>query len=462
MPSEIAIRVEGLSKRYYLYDSPLGRMRSLIFGRKASQPYIEALKAISFSIKKGGFFGIIGQNGSGKSTLLQMIAGILAPSTGAVHCNGRIAALLELGAGFNPEFTGRENARLNAQILGITSDEFERKSPEIEAFADIGEFIDQPVKTYSSGMFVRLAFAVQACVEPDILIIDEALAVGDIFFRLKCYERIAKLRAKGCTIILVTHGMDDVMVYCDQVLLLEHGQAVFLGDPSEGINRYYALGNRTAVVKAIAPTDPSIGDPQLPRAMLNPTSGESQFHWPSTSTLQNVSARTQASDGMADCHWFAMTDVHLQARSVFRQGEAMFVYVEFTVNVDLETPVIGFVIRSDRTGVVHGRNTGQCETPVPTSIHAGQTVRARFEIPLNLGAGEYLLDVGFATWPTALFAASSRTTMAELEASSHRHCVLTGISTFSIVPKSNMGFEAQPFYGVAGLASQAVLEVLPS
>jgi lipopolysaccharide transport system ATP-binding protein len=459
MPSEIAIRVEGLSKRYYLYDSPLGRMRSLVFGRKANQPYIEALKELSFSIKKGAFFGIIGQNGSGKSTLLQMIAGILAPSTGAVHCHGRIAALLELGAGFNPEFTGRENARLNAQILGISHEEFERKSPEIEAFADIGEFIDQPVKTYSSGMFVRLAFAVQACVEPDILIIDEALAVGDIFFRLKCYERIAKLRAKGCTIILVTHGMDDVMVYCDQVLLLEHGQAIFLGDPSEGINRYYALGNKSAVIKAIAPKDSLAVDIQSPVEIANMDPQNNRMQWPATHVLQNVSQRTQASDGLAHCQWLAVTDDHHQTRAVFRQGESMFVYVEFAVKADLETPVIGFVIRSDRTGVVHGRNTGQCETPVPTNIWAGQIVRARFEIPLELGAGEYLLDVGFATWPSALFAASRRTTMAELEASSHRHCVLTGVSTFSIVPRSNLGFDAQPFYGVAGLESNALLEV---
>ncbi|RBJ69215.1 ABC transporter ATP-binding protein, partial [Pseudomonas sp. MWU12-2534b] len=153
----------------------------------------QALKEVSFQVNPGDFFGIIGQNGSGKSTLLQIIAGILPPTTGKIQVSGRIAALLELGAGFNPEFTGRENARLNAQILGISGAEFNRIFPEIEAFADIGHFIDQPVKTYSSGMFVRLAFSVQACIDPDILIVDEALAVGDIFFRLKCYERLERL-----------------------------------------------------------------------------------------------------------------------------------------------------------------------------------------------------------------------------------------------------------------------------
>lgn len=241
MSSEFAINLDNVSKEYDLYKTPFKRIKGLLFGKGKNQETFQALYPLSVKVRKGSFFGIIGQNGSGKSTLLQVISGILRPTTGSVSIQGKIAALLELGAGFNPEYTGRENARLNAQILGVSGKEFEHIMPDIESFADIGEFIDAPVKTYSSGMFVRLAFAVQACIDPDILIVDEALAVGDIFFRLKCYERLERLRKQGCTVILVTHSMDDVMHYCDEVLLLHHGNAMYQGDATEAINRYYAL-----------------------------------------------------------------------------------------------------------------------------------------------------------------------------------------------------------------------------
>lgn len=453
MPSDFAIEVVSLSKRYDTFESPAARLRALLFGRSKKQAYFEALKPLSFAVERGCFLGIIGQNGSGKSTLLQIISGILTPTTGRATVHGRIAALLELGAGFNPEFTGRENAKLNAQILGIAGREFERLLPEIEQFADIGAFIDQPVKTYSSGMFVRLAFAIQACIDPDVLIVDEALAVGDIFFRLKCYERLERLRAKGCTVILVTHSMEDVMHYCDQALLLHHGDAVYFGDTTEAINRYYALGK----VGHSNGSDQAIcsGSDVLDAVVALPGA------WP-TSGWQNMMDRAQAGDGRVRCLRLVITNGEGETRQIFSQYDMLRLHAEFEVYADLETPVAGVVLRSDRGIVVHGKNTGQCHSPVPRYIRAGQIMRFMFELPLDLGCGEYVLDVGFATWPTVVHEHAAQVSMAELEASASRHCVLTAATSFSIVARGHLGFDAQPFYGVVSLNSVARLVIKSS
>lgn len=229
---EVAIRVSNLSKCYQIYDKPNDRLKQFVVPKilrvlgRYSKPYFRefwALKDISFEIKKGETVGIIGRNGAGKSTLLQMICGTLSPTNGSIETNGRIAALLELGAGFNSEFTGRENVYLNGCVLGISKEAIDERFAEIAAFADIGQFIDQPVKTYSSGMYVRLAFAVQACVEPDILIVDEALAVGDIGFQYKCHQRMQELRAKGTTILMVTHSSGSILQYADRCVVMKDG-----------------------------------------------------------------------------------------------------------------------------------------------------------------------------------------------------------------------------------------------
>ncbi|MEF3108378.1 ABC transporter ATP-binding protein [Raoultella sp. WB_B2P2-3] len=238
--NEIAIQVTNLSKCYQIYASPTDRLKQFFVpkiqqvARRERNCYFRefwALDDVSFSIKKGETVGIIGRNGAGKSTLLQTICGTLTPSAGEVRVNGRIAALLELGAGFNPEFTGRENVYMNGSVLGLTKEQIAAKFAEIEEFADIGQFIDQPVKTYSSGMYVRLAFAVQACVEPEILIVDEALAVGDIGFQYKCYKRMEALRAKGVTIIMVTHSTGSILEYADRCLVMDHGKLI--GDTTD-------------------------------------------------------------------------------------------------------------------------------------------------------------------------------------------------------------------------------------
>lgn len=250
MSSEIVIKVENLSKCYQIYEQPRDRLKQFILpklqraiGMQSKQYFREfwALKDVSFSIKKGETIGIIGRNGSGKSTLLQMICGTLNPSHGRIQTNGRIAALLELGSGFNPEFTGRENVYLNGAVLGLNREEIEERFDNIAAFADIGDFIERPVKTYSSGMYVRLAFAVQAMVDPDIFVVDEALAVGDEKFQRKCFARLEELKSNGSSILFVSHSAGSIIELCDKTLLLDHGTRLMFGPASEAIRTYQKL-----------------------------------------------------------------------------------------------------------------------------------------------------------------------------------------------------------------------------
>ena len=237
--ADIVLSVRNVSKCFEMYEKPVHRLyQTLCAGKKKFYKEFWALRDINFDVHRGECVGIIGRNGAGKSTLLQIVTGTLAPTTGEVKLKGRVAALLELGSGFNPEFTGRENVYLNGTILGLSQQEITARYDEIVAFADIGEFIDQPVKTYSSGMMVRLAFAVQVMVDPDVLIVDEALAVGDSAFQRKCYARMDELKAKGVTILLVSHDTESVKQQCSRVIVLDRGAVVYEGEALAGVTEY--------------------------------------------------------------------------------------------------------------------------------------------------------------------------------------------------------------------------------
>ena len=241
-PNDLVVQAESLGKCYRIYKSPKDRLKQAIW-RGSRKYYREfwALRDMSLSITRGETLGIIGRNGSGKSTLLQMICGTLTPSEGSVKTVGRVAALLELGSGFNPEFTGRDNIAINARLLGLSEKEIEDKFDQIVEFAEIGQFIDQPVKTYSSGMFVRLAFAIASHSDPDILIVDEALSVGDIAFQNKCILRIKKLRDSGLTLIFVSHDLSTLQLICDRAIWIHEGKLKEAGDPVQVSQEYYAL-----------------------------------------------------------------------------------------------------------------------------------------------------------------------------------------------------------------------------
>lgn len=258
MSSETLISVQNVGKCYQIYEHPSDRLKQSIFPRlqklfrRPQKQYFRefwALNDVSFEVKRGETVGIIGRNGSGKSTLLQMICGTTTPTSGVTQTHGRIAALLELGAGFNPEFTGRENVYMNAAILGMTREETDARLDDILAFAEIGEFIDQPVKVYSSGMYVRLAFSVAVNVDPQILIVDEALSVGDLAFQNKCIMKIRELRTKGTTLLFVAHDLSIVQTMCDRVVWLQNGKMMMMGESIAVCQEYYASMTGTPMAK---------------------------------------------------------------------------------------------------------------------------------------------------------------------------------------------------------------------
>ncbi|HYE37782.1 ABC transporter ATP-binding protein [Methylocaldum sp.] len=438
---EIAIRANNLSKCYQIYDRPQDRLKQSIVPRlqrlvgRSPKPYFRefwALKDLSFEVRKGETVGIIGRNGSGKSTLLQMICGTLTPTTGSVEVNGRVAALLELGAGFNPEFTGRENVYMNGAVLGLSKEEIDERFEDIVAFADIGEFIEQPVKTYSSGMFVRLAFAVQACVEPDVFIVDEALAVGDIFFRQKCYQRLETLRSNGTSILLVTHAMLDVEQFCQRAILLDHGQEIFQGSASEAVKRYYLVEqqNRFSPEKAVTPA---------PVASCESDFGtiKEGFFWPEPDAFLDISAISQVSNGWARCTGIALCDKNGRPCKVFQQGETASFFYEFELLRDIEVPIGGIVIANDKGIIVHGKSTLEYGSDVPKWVKKLSRLRFRQDIDLAIGCGEYTFTVGLATIDDVNYSLRSEYSHQDLTTKILRLCHLPNMEIFTVFPRKN-------------------------
>ena len=363
MCSELAIRTQGLGKCYQIYDQPRDRLLQL-FRPRGKQRYREfwALKDVSLDIRKGEALGIIGRNGSGKSTLLQLICGTLGATTGSLSSHGRVAALLELGSGFNPEFSGRENVYLNGAVLGLKRAEIDARFDEITAFAGIGEFIDRPTKTYSSGMLVRLAFAVSVCVEPDILIVDEALAVGDASFQFKCLERLDRLTRQGMTLLFVSHDMSMVKRFCTRALYLRDGEIRASGAP-ETIAELYLLDMRDEQRRRA-----SAGAIQVnAKTPLNPERGMA----------------FGTAEGRITSAVFSSTGA---LYSSFVHGDVIEIAIDTLVSDSVTRPNISLTIQEARLLVVSGINT-PLHSDVSEAGWRRASVRLRFAA--NLAAGRY-------------------------------------------------------------------------
>lgn len=389
MSSEIAIRVNQLSKCYHVYAAPYDRLKQFVLpsldkllGAEPRNYYDEfwALNDVSFEIKKGEVVGIIGRNGSGKSTLLQLICGTLSPTNGSVQTHGRIAALLELGSGFNPEFSGRENVYLNAAILGLSKEDTDRKYDEILAFADIGEFIDQPVKTYSSGMAVRLAFAVASCVDPDILIVDEALAVGDIRFQLKCQRKFEEFRGQGKTILVVSHSGADIVRLCDRAVWLNDGRMRAEGEPQGVIEEYHAWMMHDTVLKVTSAVCVDGVGSNLGRG------SDSLAAMPSNATMTG--------EGGASIDAVGLFDDGGNLVRVLDRGQQVRVVFKVSVYERIESPFFGMqIINSKGLRVISNGNLviGNYLRP----IEAGTVVRVEFSFQFpEIENGEYLIALG--------------------------------------------------------------------
>jgi lipopolysaccharide transport system ATP-binding protein len=365
------ISVQNISKAFRLYHHPLDRLLGNFRRNTQRSADFWALKNVNFRVEKGEVFAILGPNGSGKSTLLQIISGILRPTSGRVLASGRIAALLELGAGFNPEFTGRDNVYLNGEIMGLSRREMEKAFPEIEAFAELGQFIDRPVKEYSSGMYVRLAFSTAIHIEPEILIVDEALAVGDAIFASRCIRKFEDLRQKKVTVLLVSHDLGLIKRLADRAIFMLEGQVVMEGSPKDAVNQYVGF-----VLDRERSSRPPIAGPE-----------------------ENVAAKSsfRHGDGVS-----RIVDVQLlnaaghQCRT-FRPGDALVVRIQATFNLAVSSPVVGILIRN-RIGVdVFGTNS-RLEGIDLGAFEKNDTLQIEFEMDCLLTRQEYTLTVATQYW----------------------------------------------------------------
>ena len=401
--TDTVIEVRQAGKCYQIYERPQDRLKQMLWrGRRRYHREFWALQNVSFAVRRGETLGVIGRNGSGKSTLLKLLCGTLAPTTGALSVKGRVAALLELGTGFNPEFTGRENVYLNAAILGLDDAEIERYLPEILAFADIGEFIDQPVKTYSSGMAVRLAFAVAAHVRADVLIIDEALAVGDVFFVQKCMRFLRKFQEEG-TLFFVSHDTAAVINLCDRVLWLDRGQLREEGSAKDVCEHYLAtlfptqsagleVAQRSDQPPPVAkqrPTDPV--DQRL--AFLNHTQFRNDLEL--FAFRQEVGAYGTGAVRIIDARF---EDPQGGVLKWVVGGEIVTLIIRARALLDLDSPIIGFLVK-DRLGQhLFGDNTYLSYSADPRPAVAGEDLIARFTFRMPvLPVGDYAVDIAAAS-----------------------------------------------------------------
>ncbi|WP_027186511.1 ABC transporter ATP-binding protein [Desulfovibrio inopinatus] len=409
MSSDVVIAVENLSKCYQIYDQPRDRLKQFIYPRiqhalrlPVKQYYREfwALHDVSFTIKKGETLGVVGRNGSGKSTLLQMICGTLNPTHGQVHTQGRIAALLELGSGFNLEFTGRENVYMNATLLGLNTHEVDERFDDIVAFADIGDFVDQPVKTYSSGMFVRLAFAVIAHVDADILVIDEALAVGDVFFTQKCMRFLRDFMETG-TVLFVSHDTASVKNLCNSALWLDKGNAIQYGAPKDICESYLQVmyEEQQGTSRSAQHATP------VPRSQPAQTKRYDQRQqFLNCSNLRND---LQIFEFDPEATSFGLNGAKIISVEILNDkgdplawaigGEVVTISIKAHAYEELDSPIIGFVVK-DRLGqTLFGENTYLSFIDAPVSTQAGKTLQADFTFTMPiLPVGDYAINVALA------------------------------------------------------------------
>ena len=371
----IALRVDNVSKQYRIYATPADRLKeSLTRGRLKRHQEFWALKDISFEIEKGTTTGIIGPNGSGKSTLLQIITGTLNPTHGNVYYDGRVAALLELGAGFNPEFTGIENVFMNASLLGFSRRQTEKLLPEVERFAEIGPFIHQPVKTYSSGMYVRLAFSIAVAANPEILIVDEALAVGDAVFQHRCLRRIKEMQEHGTTILFVSHDPAAIRYLCARAMLLNAGRVIADGDPMHVLNRYQKL-----IMEREEAFDSAATGDDRQAAERRPVEG----------TVLNYTYRH--GDQSAEFVSIELLDTRNNRVEMVDSGEPLVLRMRVLFNREVENPIFGFVIRSQYGIQVYGTNTEQQHVSFDR-VERGEIVEVDFAFACSLGTDWYSIS----------------------------------------------------------------------
>jgi lipopolysaccharide transport system ATP-binding protein len=458
---EPLIRLEALSKSYRLWHRPYERLFYGIWNqvpvfapdwlqRTASRrkarlgEEVFALSGVTLSIPRGESVGIIGRNGSGKSTLLQLIAGILQPTSGSAKVNAkRVTALLELGSGFDPNFTGRQNVLLHGSLLGLSEEENMARLDDVVSFSEIDECFDWPVKTYSSGMAVRLAFASSITAQPDLLIVDEALAVGDIFFQQKCFQKIRELVNQGVTILLVSHDLRSISEFCENTLLLHQGESVFFGPSNEAINHYYSLTK--AHSREGGPAGYSVGAKSENSIMLRPDSGPA---------LEPIPEEKCGPIGApASFVGFALLDEEGKPSKIVRQGSWLTILFDVKVLADLENVSPGIMLRDDRGAFLQGKHHFQTDLSSLRSCRAGEVVRWSASLRADLSAGQYTISLDLVRVPTYAIR-NGKLSFADFEQSYERISAAASIAAFHVIHDSNRAGSEFSHFGVFDLPYQ--------
>ncbi len=383
---DLVISANQLKKCYQTYPKPIHRLWQSL--RPAKQYYQEfwALNGVDLEVRRGETVGIVGKNGSGKSTLLQIIAGILKPSSGEFKTTGRISALLELGAGFNPEFSGMENARLNASIMGLSREEFHQKLPDIVEFCGLGEFLHRPVKTYSSGMFVRLAFAVAINMNPDILIVDEALAVGDVRFQRKCFRRLDQLKEQGVSILFVTHSTESVLKHCDRAIMLDEGELKMTGSPKQVVQAYLEM---------MFESDFKVSD----TAQGLPISEHSEFDYSKDLCAEQPTYNVNEhrwGDGRAKICHYELLQNGARCSGLIQRGDRLCVRATVAFEHDIDDLIYGLTVKTNDGNQIFGTNSRLQEGRLSTIQKAGDFVTLEYTLTAHLLAGDYFISLGVA------------------------------------------------------------------
>ena len=417
---EKVIEIKDVTKTYKLYNKPSDRLReNFSITHKNYHRDHDALQGISLDVYKGECIGIIGTNGSGKSTLLKIVTGVVAPTSGTLEIKGKISALLELGAGFNQEYTGIENIYLNGTMVGFTKEEMDGKLQSIIDFADIGEFINQPVKTYSSGMFARLAFAVAINVDPDILIVDEALSVGDIFFQSKCYQKFMDLKEAGKTILFVSHDLGSIIKYCDRSLLIHHGKQIAVGKSSEIVDIYKKIlvnqFDEKDVEKLLNKENPEENDNKENSEHedaadeINETenlqTNELDGIW-KNQMLNNSNAVTYG-NGVADIIDYAIIDEKGKLTFSISKGSNFSIRMKIQFYQDVKQPIFAYTLKDVKGTEITGTNT-MLEKQTIDQVKAGEIVTVNFDQNMCLQSGNYLLALGCTGFENGNFTVYSR------------------------------------------------------
>jgi teichoic acid transport system ATP-binding protein len=394
--SDYAIQIKHVSKVYKLYNRPSDRLIDT-FGLPGRRKFKEhpALKDVSFGVKKGETLGIIGTNGSGKSTILKIITGVLNPTEGEVEIDGRISALLELGAGFNMEYTGIQNVYLNGMMMGFSDEEIDAKLQDILDFADIGDFVNQPVKTYSSGMFVRLAFAVAINIEPEILIVDEALSVGDVFFQAKCYKKFEEFKEQGKTILFVSHDLGSIVKYCDRVVVLNKGDMLDEGEPKDMV----------ALYKRVLLGQTRDAQEKLRQKLAKNEVAQDETLWKSHYILnKNVDEYGTGRAAIVD---FAIIDENGVYTSCIEKGTRFQIRSKVHFFEQIHDPIFTYSFKNVQGTTITGTNT-MYEHASPGTVEAGDEYVATFEQEMFLQGGEYLLSISCTGYDATGFTAYHR------------------------------------------------------